>query len=278
MMVRAIISALLICLPLAGQAPPTPPVPPVPMPHGIKGRYVTVITHQMEMSPLATLIMKDLRGDIDLQGTDTNQIVIEETIRVRAGSASSAQELIQDLMGELQPGFGDNTYTFKVGKPTRRNVSYGYKVAVPRISNVMLHSYGGDIDLADLQGDLEVRNGGGDIDLSDIAGKIEIHTGGGDIDALKIEGLVTLFSGGGDIQVRTVEGSWEVRTGGGDIDLSDGTGSFTFQTGGGDIDLRSLEGPELEARTGGGDITVRTIIAKVQLLTGGRAVTPMPVA
>lgn len=272
MMARPIILTLLICLPLAGQVPPTPPVPPVPsvpMPHGINGRYVTVITHQLEISPLATLIMKDLRGDVDLQGTGTNQIVIEETIRVRASSASIAQELIQDLMGELQPGFGDNTYTFKVGKPTRRNVYYGYKVAVPRISNVMLHSYGGDIDLADLQGDLEVKNGGGDIDLYDIAGKIRIHTGGGDIDARKIEGRVTLFSGGGDIQVRTVEGQFTVKTGGGDIDCSDGTGSFTFQTGGGDIDLLRLEGPQLEARTGGGDITVRAIIAKVNLLTGG---------
>lgn len=269
MMLRPIILTLLICLPLAGQVPPTPPVPSVPMPHRINGRYVTVITHQMEMSPLATLIMRNLRGDVDLQGTDTNQIVIEETIRVRAGSASDAEEFIRGLMGELQPGFDDNAYTFKVGGQTRRNVSFGYKVEVPRISNVILHSYGGDIDLADLQGDLEVKNGGGDIDLSDIAGKIRIHTGGGDIDALKIEGLVTLSSGGGDIQVRTVEGQFDIRTGGGDIDLSEGTGNFTFETGGGDIDLRNLEGPELEARTGGGDITVRAIIAKVHLITGG---------
>ncbi len=271
-MVRPIISALLICLPLAGQVPPTPPVPPVPQvltPHRMNGRYETVIIHRMEMSQMATLIMEDLRGDVDLRGTDTDQLVIEETIRIRAGSTSEAEELIQGLMGELQPGIDHNTYTFNVGGQTRRRVSYRYKVAIPKISNVMLHSYGGDIDLADLQGDLEVRNGGGDIDLSDIAGKIRIHTGGGDIDALKIEGLVTLVSGGGDIQVRTVEGRCEVNTGGGDIDFSDGTGDFTFQTGGGDIDLRNLEGPELDARTGGGDIAVRAITAKVHLLTGG---------
>ena len=266
MMRRPIILTLLICLPLAGQVPPTPPVP---MPHKIGGRYVTVITHQLKISQMATLVMKDLRGDIDLQGTGNNQIVIEETIRVKAGSASSAQELIQDLMGELQSGFGDNTYTFKVAQTTRRNVYYGYKVAVPRKSNVVLHSYGGDIELADLQGDLEVKNGGGDIDLFDLAGNIKIHTGGGDIDGLNLEGLVNLFSGGGDIQVRTIEGRFSVKTGGGDIDFSDGTGDFTLQTGGGDINLHSLEGPELEARTGGGDITVRAIIAKVLLLTGG---------
>ena len=252
MMRRPIILTLLICLPLAGQVPPAPPVP---MPHKIGGRYVTVITHQLKISQMATLVMKDLRGDVDLQGTGNNQIVIEETIRVKAGSASSAQELIQDLMGELQSGFGDNTYTFKVAQTTRRNVYYGYKVVVPRKSNVVLHSYGGDIELADLQGDLEVKNGGGDIDLFDLAGNIKIHTGGGDIDALNLEGLVNLFSGGGDISVEELTGELKATTGGGDLDLRQIRGDMVISTGAGDVDIRHTTG-SVRVNSGHGDITI----------------------
>ena len=294
MIPRLIIAALILGMPLPlalagptgspGQDLPEPPEPPqVPEVRSYQGRFQSVVVHRLDVEPKATLHMKGLRGDIVLMGTDVQRIVIEEKITVKTRREDRAQEIIERVKGELSPPAaspascgtspafrrGGEAYVFQASELSDRNVSYSYKARVPQTFNVIIHSYGGDVELSDLQGDLEARTGGGDIALSNSAGRIKAQTGGGDIDVFKVEGQVDLFTGGGDIEGRTVEGKINASTGGGDIDFWTGKGNFIFNTGGGDIDLRNLEGTDLEARTGGGDIEVVDITARVNLMTGG---------
>lgn len=274
MMLRSFLAALILCVPLAGQDKPELPEPPEPSQiselRSFHGKYQSVVVHRLDVEPKATLIMKALRGDVVMMGTDVHRIVIEEKITVKTGDKDQAQEAIDRGKGSLSPPTASGeAYIFKVGKWIDRNIYYDYKVRVPRTFNVIIHSYGGDIDMEDLQGDLEAKTGGGDVALSNSAGKVKVHTGGGDIDVFKVEGQVDLFTGGGDIEGRTVEGKINASTGGGDIDFWTGKGNFTLNTGGGDITLRSLEGTEIEARTGGGEIDVEGITAQVNLMTKG---------
>ncbi len=274
MMIRPIITALIICIPLVGQdlpEPPRPPEPPqVPELRDYGGKYQGVVVHRLDVEPKATLHMKSLRGDIILMGTDVQRIVIEEKITVKTKHKEKAQEIIEWVQGKLSPpSASGEAYVFEVGNVGDRNVSFSYKVRVPRTFNVIIHSYGGDVDMSDLQGDLEAKTGGGDIALSNSAGRVKVHTGGGDIDVFKVEGQVELFTGGGDIEGRTVQGKIEAQTGAGDIDFWTSKGNFTINTGGGDINLRSLEGTSVEARTGGGDIEVADVTARINLMTGG---------
>ncbi len=275
MISRLIIAALILGMPLAGQD--------LPELRDYQGKYQGVVVHRLDVEPKATLHMKALRGDIILMGTDVQRIVIEEKIIVKTKDKNKAQEIIKRAQGKLSPPSaspasrgtspafrrGGEAYLFKTGQVGDRNVSFRYKVRVPKTFNVIIHSYGGDVDMSDIQGDLEAKTGGGDIAVSNSAGRIKVHTGGGDIDVFKVEGQVDLFTGGGDIEGRTVEGKINASTGGGDIDFWTGKGNFTINTGGGDIDLRSLEGTDVEARTGGGDIEVADITARVNLMTGG---------
>ena len=234
------------------------------------GRYQAVIIHRLEVAPGATLIMKALRGDVVMLGTDVHRIVIEEKISVRTRHKDHALETIERVKGELTAVKGkEASYVFKVGQWSERNVYFDYKVKIPKKFNLLIQSYGGDFDMSDLHGDLEAKTGGGDIALSKSGGKIRLRTGGGDIDLYQVEGQVSVFTGGGDIEGRTIQGQVEAQTGGGDIEFWRCEGNFTFNTGGGDIEVQGLEGTELDARTGGGDIVIGDIIARVNLLTGG---------
>ena len=257
--------------------------PQVPEVRSYQGRFQSVVVHRLDVEPKATLHMKGLRGDIVLIGTDVQRIVIEEKITVKMKNKDRAQEIVERVKSTLSPPssigrlvenqefatVGGEAYVFQASELSDRNVSFHYKARVPKTFNVIIHSYGGDVELSDLQGDLETRTGGGDIALSNSAGRVKVQTGGGDIDVFKVEGQVDLYTGGGDIKGRTVEGKINAATGGGDIDFQTGKGNFTFKTGGGDIDLRSLEGTDLDARTGGGDIDVVDITAQVNLMTSG---------
>ena len=283
MISRLIIAAFILGMPLTGQdlpelpelpqlpkLPELPELPQIPELRDYQGKYQGVVVHRLDVEPKATLHIKALRGDIILMGTDVQRIVIEEKIIVKTKDENKAQEIIKRAQGKLSPpSASGEAYLFQTGKFGDRNVSFRYKVRVPKTFNVIIHSYGGDVDLSDLQGDLEAKTGGGDIAVSSSAGRIKVHTGGGDIDVFKVEGQVDLYTGGGDIEGRSVEGKIIASTGGGDIDFWTGKGNFTINTGGGDIDLQSLEGTNVEARTGGGDIEVADITAQVNLMTGG---------
>ncbi len=277
MIPRLIISSLLLSapLPINGQGPAgLPASPQVPEVHSYQNGYQAMVVHSLNVDSQATLIMSGLRGDVTLLGSGNGQIIIEEEITVRTRNQSRAQEMVESTKGQLSlPSASGRAYVFDSGEWSDPTVSYSYEVRVPVIFNVIVNSYGGDIELYDLQGDLEARTGGGDINVSNAAGRIQMNTGGGDIDADRVQGQVDLTTGGGDIDVRSAEGRVNAATGGGDIDFLSGSGNFVLHTGGGDIDLQDLEGAEIEVRTGGGDIDVAEITAQVNLMTGGGDVT-----
>jgi len=282
MIPRLIISGMLLSapLPIDGQGSAgLPASPQVPEVRSYQNGYQAVVVHSLNVDSQATLIMSGLRGDVNLQGNDNRQIIIEERITIRTRNQARAQEMVERTIGQLSPpSASGKAYVFDSGEWSDPTVSYSYDVQVPVIFNVIVNSYGGDIELYNLQGDLEARTGGGDINVSTTAGRIQMNTGGGDIDADRVQGQVDLTTGGGDIDIRSAEGRISAATGGGDIDFFSGTGNFVLNTGGGDIDLQELEGTEIEARTGGGDIDVADITAQVNLMTGGGDITGENVA
>ena len=233
MRARPILAVLLLGLPLSAQYAPQAPQE-VEL-REFHGKYQGVFIHRLEVAPRATLIMKALKGDIVLWGTDVHRIVIEEKITIRTRNRRRAQETFEAVKGVLKPPTGEESaYVFKVGKWSDKGVNYDYKVKLPKTFNLIVQSYGGDIDMTDLQGDLEAKTGGGDIALSKSGGKVNLRTGGGDINLFQIQGQVNVVTGGGDIEGRIVEGKLEAHTGGGDIEFWRSKGTVRLVTGGGD--------------------------------------------
>ncbi len=174
-------------------------MPPVPEPEWIHGKYQTVVTHTLQAMPNGTLHMKNIHGDITVVGTDVQELVILEKIRLKGVEDSDqAREMFSELTGNLDVvTSGEHAlYRFKPTQKRGYHISYDYLVKMPRPFSLVIKCYGGDVDLTDLQGDLAIQCGSGDIGISNCAGKIEVHTGGGDIDAVNVDVSINLSTGG----------------------------------------------------------------------------------
>ena len=116
---------------------------------------------------------------------------------------------------------------------------------------------------------LEIGTSGGDVDVSgSITGTVTGTTAGGDIEVDDVKGQVDLKTAGGDVTAGTVDGDARLKTAGGDIEVGDVKGELTAQTAGGDIEAGNV-GKDLVAQTAGGDITCRTVGGEVRAETAG---------
>lgn len=263
-----LIAGMIVALPLAGQQ--SQATKERTESKEVHGLLQVIYVHTIEAQANGQLEIKDLRGDVAITGTDAKRIQVIEKIRIRVSDLDRAKEIAEAISGRLERIPAERpVYTFHVERSRHRNVSLFYNIKVPKVFNIFVRSFGGDIDLSELEGELNVKTGGGDIALAGTSGRITIKTAGGDIDVFKAQGRIDLVTSGGDIEGRKIEGNIIVKTGGGDIELVSIKGKLVTETGGGDIELSAFDGEKLKARTGGGDIELDHIIAEVNLMTGG---------
>lgn len=260
------LALLLAIAPLAGQEA----TKEITTSREVRGRYQVIFTHTIVAEPNGQLELRDLRGDVVITGVDGKQMVIVERIRLPVFSGGRSEQVAIEISGWLERIPADPAvYTFRTDRNRRRDISLSYSIKIPKVFNVYIRSFGGDIDLSELRGELNLKTGGGDISIAGTMGRIMIKTSGGDIDVFKASGTLDLVTSGGDIEGRKLEGNIYVKTGGGDIELIDSKGKLNSETGGGDIELRGFSGEKIRARTGGGDIELSRITATVNLMTGG---------
>jgi DUF4097 and DUF4098 domain-containing protein YvlB len=132
-----------------------------------------------------------------------------------------------------------------------------YEVKVPQNFNNSIHTGGGDIRFAGVEGDNILKTSGGDISIKEVKGKLEVSTSGGDIDFERISGNIEMSTSGGDIKGGGFSGDLRVSTSGGDIKLEGSNSKVTAKTSGGDIGLiYNGENKGIELATSGGDINI----------------------
>ncbi|MCH8327291.1 MAG: DUF4097 family beta strand repeat protein [Candidatus Marinimicrobia bacterium] len=236
----------------------------------VRNQYQVIFRHTIKADPGGQLELKDMFGDVIITGTDSGILEIVEIIRVGRYAPENTEEYASRMSGwlELIPDELP-VFTFRVERRRSRYVSTSYNISIPKIFNVFVKSFGGDIDLSHVKGEINIKTGGGDITVANTSGRISIRTSGGDIEVLKAEGQIDIVTSGGDIEGRKIEGKITIKSGGGDIELISGKGTLETETGGGDIDVSDFEGPSIKARTGGGDLDFTRITAVLNLITGG---------
>lgn len=121
---------------------------------------------------------------------------------------------------------------------------------------VVAATAGGDIEIDDVDGGVELRTAGGDIAAGNVIGDAKLQTAGGDIEVGKVSGKLVAQTAGGDIEASEVEKDLQAETAGGDITCANVGGDALAKTSGGDVELGVVKG-EVSARTAGGDIGVR---------------------
>ncbi|MBC8175216.1 MAG: DUF4097 family beta strand repeat protein [Candidatus Marinimicrobia bacterium] len=237
-------------------------------------RYTGTSTYTFKSEGHGQLVMDKITGDITISGEPVDKVKITETISIRSSSKKVAKELYEKSKASVsQKTEKDELFVLVNGSQNiRKSVSFNYTIQLPLIFSLIVNTRGGDIDIGNVKGQIDITTAGGDLDLSDISGRISATTSGGDIDVLDLQGRIFLNTSGGDVEIRRIEGDLNVRTGGGDIEVDDVRGNCSVSTGGGDIELSDIDGREVYAKTNGGDVTAENIDARVDLNTLGGSI------
>lgn len=142
------------------------------------------------------------------------------------------------------------------------------EVDVPHNFQLDASTGGGNIQLDDIAGRVELSTDGGDISAGNIDGSAQLETKGGHISVKNVSGDLISDTGGGHITTGAIGGSASLRTSGGHIRASSIAGVAHLFTGGGNVTLEH-SGGELSAETSGGQIDVGEVSGLVRAKTGG---------
>jgi len=222
------------------------------------------------VSPGGRLTIESDGSDLRVEGTSGNQvevhILMKGSEKVLERLTLTAEQSGNDVAVVAKHGSGKWTDFFGGW-----NVDGRVEVKVPHQYNIDIRTAGGDIVVAQLQGDARAKTSGGDIKVTEIQGPVEMQTSGGDVRAEQINGNTRLDTSGGDIDVTRVTGDLDAKTSGGYIHLNDISGKVLARTSSGNVIASGIRG-DSELKTSGGDIRA-TIDGKIAAHTSGGNVT-----
>lgn len=174
----------------------------------------------------------------------------------------------------------DVTVTGKYEQPLRffsfgDNLRVRYNVRVPSHYSVDVDTSGGDVELADLNGNVLAHTSGGDVTTGRLTGTANLSTSGGDVEIAGANGKLTVHTSGGTISLGQASGPAELKTSGGSIRVDKIAGDLYAHTSGGSIKIEEARGT-IDASTSGGSVTARFAAAPhadSRLSTSGGSIT-----
>ena len=261
--------------------------------------YVREIEETFTVSEGGQLTINTSGGDVTVVTGAVDKVRVEaRQVFHAADNADEAEEEAKNLEFSITQN-GDDVSAISKYKRTsskwfswgRRGVSVSFTVTVPPHYHVKASTSGGDVEVADIAGRVEVRTSGGDIELGRIEGEIDAVTSGGDIDVEAGRGNIKVVTSGGDIRVERAVGDVRASTSGGDVRIeyvdgvvdasssggnvvarfaSELTGAASLSTSGGNVTawLPESAGADLNASTSGG--SVKTDGLRVEVHHGGQ--------
>jgi hypothetical protein len=251
-----------------------------------------------DVAPGGKLVVEVAGSRVNVQGTGGNQVIVEYTRVVTAGSeAEEARYLAEREVSLTQSGntvslieqrpasshSGGSLWDLITGRDRGVRARLQLVVRVPAQFQVDLRTSGGSMEVGSLTGPVEARTSGGSLTFRDITGNIDGRTSGGGIRLERFKGDVNLSTSGGSINVTDGTGPLTLKTSGGGITISGASGNVAASTSGGSIRLGLTTVPTGDNRlsTSGGSITV-TLPANSALdidaaTSGGSVSTDLPV-
>jgi DUF4097 and DUF4098 domain-containing protein YvlB len=116
-----------------------------------------------------------------------------------------------------------------------RSASGSVDISDMNSSRLFAGSSSGNVALARIRSDLEVRSSSGDIDVVDVRGDIAAGSSSGRIDIRNVQGKVGATVSSGNVGLSDVKGDIDITSSSGGIRLNTTDGSITARTSSGDI-------------------------------------------
>ena len=128
--------------------------------------YVAEIEKKFDVSKGGNLVMEDIRGDVHITTWNKNVVQINETRKMDVYTEQEAKAVLKDLKSVYKKS--GNTVKVGAEGSYRSYMSSKFKIVVPTVFNVDVGTKGGDVSIADLQGEVELNTSGGDLDIKKI--------------------------------------------------------------------------------------------------------------
>ncbi|MDX1996355.1 MAG: hypothetical protein SF066_01445 [Thermoanaerobaculia bacterium] len=143
---------------------------------------------------------------------------------------------------------------------------------IKSVSTLRLEDGSGDLDLADLRGDVTIEDGSGSLTLVGADGNVRIEDGSGEVAITGVKGDVVAEDGSGDLTIRQVGGAVTItEDGSGEIAITGaGRGVHIRNDGSGSIVLRDITGDVRVEEDGSGTIETSGVTGKVEIPEGKR--------
>ena len=226
-------------------------------------RYVEREEKRFTVSGRPDVSLSTFDGSIEVRPWDRAEVLVE--IEKHAFSKEAAADI------EVRTEQDGNRVVVDVRvKRTGHYFGFGngrsakLVVSVPASSDLEAASGDGSIDVARLEGRIELRSGDGSIRGRDLIGDVKAQTGDGSIRLENVAGAVDIGTGDGSmiatgriagLRARSGDGSVTIRVDPGSVAKQD----WTISTGDGSVTLDLPEDfdAELDAHTGDGRVSVR---------------------
>lgn len=215
--------------------------------------WVQVVTGSIPVPPDCR-VKVDTRGPVTLHGMAGDRVTYTVKKRVRARTETEARALL--TAAKIRASSRNGLATITLSQRPRQVVSADMQLTSrPDVQLVTVETFGGDIQVYDIEGVVQAETGGGLIQMDRIGSDVSAKTGGGEIRLGAVAGAIRCYSAGGSIQVeRAGRESW-LDTAGGDIFVRESGGPVHTSTAGGNIQVQRAASM-VSARTAGGRIEV----------------------
>jgi len=177
------------------------------------------------------LYLNNISGEISVATWKEAQVKIEAVKTSKAGTLEKAKEnaglVTIEVTKEGDLVRVETKYPKKSGGFWGGNsisVSVDYKIWVPEMAAVELHSVSGDVDVAPIGGKAKIDCVSGNVDLLGAAG-VEVKLVSGDLTLENIAGDAFIKAVSGNIGVTRIKGSFEADAVSGDIRMTDVSGA-----------------------------------------------------
>lgn len=198
-----------------------------------------------------------LAGSLRVTGLEGASQVVARG-KACAGSASRLDEIELDVSRRGDTIAVEVVIPENRGWSSRNHASLDLAVSLPAELAVKANDSSGDLEIQGVSS-LVLEDGSGNIDIANIAGDVEIVDGSGNLVIEKIAGNLAIEDGSGNIDVRTVHGTVLVDDGSGNVEIVDAEDITVREDGSGDMDFRDVRGNVRVEEDGSGNIRVAGI-------------------
>ena len=184
-----------------------------------------VVKKSYDVRPGGTLHIDMDRGNIEIETTSGNRVLIELERIAKADNEEIAERMLErheyvfDKRGNdvyIRTRYGDDKGFMKKWR-RRSRLKIHVVVKVPERYSVDFSNGAGNVDIVDVEGLIEGRTGAGNIVLDGVRGIVEISSGAGNVEIAGDVERAKVSTGAGNINLHGLQGAIEASTGAGNV-------------------------------------------------------------